>query len=84
MLGSIGLPELTVVLALVLIVFGAGKLPDVMSSMGKGVREFRKASEGSDEAAKPAADVSAASAAPPAPAPMPAPVPPPPSDAKPE
>ena len=46
MLGPLGLPELLVILALVLIVFGAGKLPDVMSSMGQGVREFRKASEG--------------------------------------
>ena len=44
MLGPIGMPELVVVLVLVLIVFGAGRLPEVMGSLGKGVREFRKAS----------------------------------------
>jgi sec-independent protein translocase protein TatA len=43
-MGSVGVPELLVVLVLVLIVFGAGKLPEVMSSLGKGVAEFRKAS----------------------------------------
>ena len=48
-MGPIGMPELIIVLVLVLIVFGAGKLPDVMSSMGKGVSEFRKASTGETE-----------------------------------
>jgi len=60
MIGSLGLPELIVILALVLIVFGAGKLPDVMSSMGKGVREFRKASEGDYDDEMPAAPAPAA------------------------
>ena len=43
MLGSIGLPELTVVLALVLIVFGAGKLPEIGAGMGKAIKNFKKA-----------------------------------------
>ena len=38
---SIGGPELLLVLAVVLIVFGAGKLPDVLGQLGKGVRTFR-------------------------------------------
>jgi sec-independent protein translocase protein TatA len=38
---SIGGPELLLVLAVVLIVFGAGKLPDVLGQLGKGVRSFR-------------------------------------------
>jgi sec-independent protein translocase protein TatA len=42
-------PELLLIVLLVLIVFGAGKLPQVFSSLGKGVREFREASEGKEE-----------------------------------
>jgi sec-independent protein translocase protein TatA len=46
-------PELLLILLLVLIIFGAGKLPQVFSSLGKGVREFREASEGKDETPAP-------------------------------
>ncbi len=49
----LGIPELLIILVLVLIVFGAGRLPDVMSSMGKGVSEFRKASSADLEDPKP-------------------------------
>ncbi len=35
-----------IVLVLVLIVFGAGRLPDVLKQMGKGMREFKDASDG--------------------------------------
>lgn len=38
---SIGGPELIFILAIVLIVFGAGKLPEVLGQLGKGVRSFR-------------------------------------------
>ena len=38
---NIGGPELIFLLAIVLIVFGAGKLPDVFGQIGKGVRSFR-------------------------------------------
>ncbi len=43
-MGPIGLPELLVVLFLVLVLFGPGKLPDIGNAIGKGIREFRKAS----------------------------------------
>ncbi len=43
---NLGGPELVFVLLIVLIIFGAGKLPQVFSSLGKGVREFRDAAEG--------------------------------------
>ena len=43
-MGPIGLPELIILLVVILIVFGPGKLPDIGSAIGKGVREFRKAS----------------------------------------
>lgn len=38
---NIGGPELIFLLVIVLIVFGAGKLPDVFGQIGKGVRSFR-------------------------------------------
>lgn len=36
--------ELILLLVIVLIIFGPGKLPDIGSAVGKGIREFRKAS----------------------------------------
>jgi len=48
MLGGIGWQELMIVLVIVMIVFGAGKLPDVMRSMGQGVKEFKKESSDLD------------------------------------
>jgi sec-independent protein translocase protein TatA len=38
---GIGFGELMVVLVVVLILFGAGKLPNVMSELGKGVKNFK-------------------------------------------
>jgi sec-independent protein translocase protein TatA len=52
---NLGGPELFIILAIVLIVFGAGRLPSVMRDMGSGVREFRKAQSEAPEAAPPAA-----------------------------
>ena len=37
-----GLPELLVILFIILLVFGAKRLPELMKSMGKGVSEFKK------------------------------------------
>lgn len=39
---GIGLPEIIVILVLVLILFGAGKLPQVMSDLGKGMKAFKE------------------------------------------
>jgi sec-independent protein translocase protein TatA len=44
-----GVPELLIVLAIVLVIFGAGKLPEIGSAFGKGIRNFKKSSEGKDE-----------------------------------
>ena len=46
---SLGPPELIVILVLVDIVFGVGKLPEVGGALGKSIKEFRRASEGEDE-----------------------------------
>jgi TatA/E family protein of Tat protein translocase len=78
-MGFIGghLPEIIIVLVVILIIWGPGKLPDVGAGIGKGIREFRKASSETHDAvmgttttpaqAAPVAQVVAA----PAPAPVP-------------
>ncbi len=49
MFGRIGPPEVILILAIVLIVFGVGKLPQVGESIGKGLRAFRKAQTDNEE-----------------------------------
>lgn len=44
-----GIGELLVILVIVLIVFGAGKLPDIGEGLGRGIRNFRKAVKAPDE-----------------------------------
>ncbi len=46
---NLGGPELLFLLLIVLIVFGAGKLPDVFGQLGKGVRTFREEAEGANK-----------------------------------
>ena len=46
---SIGPPELILVLVIVLIIFGVGRLPQVGGALGRSIREFREASEGKAE-----------------------------------
>jgi sec-independent protein translocase protein TatA len=52
-----GVPELAIILVIVLLVFGAGKLPQVGSSLGKAIHAFRRGTAGEDaekETEKPA------------------------------
>ncbi len=49
MLGGIGLPELIVILVIVLVIFGAGKLPQIGEGLGKGIRNFKKATKDKGE-----------------------------------
>lgn len=58
MLGGIGMPELLVILVIVLIIFGAGKISEIGGALGRGISEFRKNSAG-DERAKDAAAAAA-------------------------
>lgn len=41
--------ELVIILVIVAMLFGVGKLPEVFGAVGKGIREFRRESEGVDE-----------------------------------
>jgi len=49
---NIGPGELIIILIIALVVLGPGKLPDVASSLGKSVREFRKAATDLQDATK--------------------------------
>ena len=43
MLGSLGLPELLVIFLIVLVIFGAGKIPQVGRGIGEGIKNFMDA-----------------------------------------
>ena len=46
---GIGIPELAIILVIILIIFGVGKLPDIGLALGKGINNFKKsASDNSD------------------------------------
>ncbi len=44
-MGSLGMPELIIILIIALIVFGAGKLPQIGENLGKAIRNFKSATE---------------------------------------
>ena len=44
---GLGWQELVIVLVIIMIIFGAGKLPEVVKSLGQGVKEFKQESSGS-------------------------------------
>lgn len=49
MIGGIGVTELIIILVIVLIIFGAKKLPEIGGGMGKAIRNFKKATNEPDE-----------------------------------
>jgi len=61
---GLGMPELLIILAIILIIFGAGKLPEIGRGLGKGIKNFKESTsekpeilstdgdEGKKEAAK--------------------------------
>ena len=51
-IGPIGIPELLIILVIILLIFGARKLPEIGSSLGKGIRTFKSAVTGEDEKAR--------------------------------
>lgn len=50
---DLGWPEIVLILVIVLIIFGAGKLPQIGSALGKSIKEFNKARYGKIEEDKP-------------------------------
>ncbi|MFN7975303.1 MAG: twin-arginine translocase TatA/TatE family subunit [Acidobacteriota bacterium] len=47
--GSLGLTELLLILLIVIIVFGASRLPEIGKGLGKGISNFKKSVKGEDE-----------------------------------
>ena len=45
MLGRVGLPELIIILMIVILIFGANRLPELGKSIGKGIRNFKDATK---------------------------------------
>lgn len=54
-IGPIGPFELIIILVIVLLVFGVGRLPEVGGAIGRGIREFRNAAKDDDGSQPPAA-----------------------------
>ncbi len=46
---GLGMPELLVILVIIVIIFGAGRLPEIGSGIGKGIKNFRKATANDDD-----------------------------------
>jgi sec-independent protein translocase protein TatA len=48
---GIGIPELVIILVIILIIFGVGKLPEIGSALGKGIKNFKKSVNENNEIA---------------------------------
>jgi sec-independent protein translocase protein TatA len=46
---GIGMPELIIILLIILVIFGAGKLPELGNSLGKAIKGFKNAVENSEQ-----------------------------------
>ena len=49
MFGSLGVPELLIIFAIILVVFGAGKLPQLGKGLGQGIANFRDGLKNSND-----------------------------------
>ena len=46
---GVGVPELIIILVIVMIIFGVGRLPEIGGAVGKAIREFRKSQSPKDD-----------------------------------
>jgi sec-independent protein translocase protein TatA len=56
---GLGMPELMLILLIVIMVFGAKRIPEIMGGLGKGIKTFKKAMEGEETTPpeKPASEI---------------------------
>jgi sec-independent protein translocase protein TatA len=45
MLGRVGIPELIIILMIIILIFGANRLPEIGRGIGKGIRNFKDATK---------------------------------------
>ncbi len=55
-MGRIGLPEILIILAVVLLLFGGKKIPELMKGLGSGIKEFKNAAKDDKQPADKKAD----------------------------
>jgi sec-independent protein translocase protein TatA len=53
---GIGMPEMLVILVIIFIIFGAGKLPEIGTALGRGIQSFKKATRTPNEIDAPPAE----------------------------
>jgi len=46
---GLGIPELMIILVIIVVIFGASRLPEIGSGIGKGIKNFKKSIKGEDE-----------------------------------
>ena len=46
---GLGVPELLVIFFIIILLFGARKLPELAAGLGRGIKEFKKATQGRDD-----------------------------------
>jgi sec-independent protein translocase protein TatA len=52
MFGSLGFPELLVILVIVILIFGTSRIPELGKGLGEGIRNFKKSMKGDEDEPK--------------------------------
>ena len=47
-MGRLGIPELLIILTIIILIFGANRLPEIGRGIGKGIRNFKEANKNED------------------------------------
>ena len=51
-MGRLGIPELLIILAIIILIFGASRLPEIGRGIGKGIRNFKDANKDTETSEK--------------------------------
>ena len=51
-IGPLGIPEILIILLVIMLIFGARRLPEIGTSLGRSIRTFKSAVTGEDEKSK--------------------------------